>query len=340
MVLLVTVMGIVLLSRRQLLRSGLALASLGLLAGCGQLPFSVQPTPKPTRIGHLSLGDFRGPTREAWEQGLREHGWVDGQNLTIEYRYAEGRIDRFPELAAELTRLNVDAIFTGGGVEAIRALRSATGVIPIVTVSQSDLVEEGLVTSHASPGGNVTGISVSPQVSGKRLQLLKEALPRVSRAALLWYAGQRGQARAAEDAAKRLDVELLSLEVRDYNELARALETAASWPAEALLTSSGPVFSSQQTLMVEFPAARRLPTMYYTSEFVKAGGLMAYGPNSPGMFRQVAVHVDKILRGAKPGDLPIEQPARFDFAINLKAAQALGLTIPPAVLAQATETIQ
>jgi putative ABC transport system substrate-binding protein len=328
--------------RRRFLQAGLAGAGLGLLTGCGRLPFPPRSAPILPRVGNLSPGppSSTGPTIEAWRRKLLELGWVDGQNVIIEYRYAENQIDRYPTLAAELVATRPDVIFTGGGMPAIRALQHATSTIPIVFHLTADPVELGLVTSYAAPGGNLTGIALDARINAKRLELLKETLPRLVRAAMLWSPGQQSQASAADVAARALGIDLLSLEVPDRAGLERALDAAASWPAEAFMTTAGPIFTQHVPFLVESAAAKRLPAMFPGREFGPAGGLMAYGPNLPGNFRQAATQIDKILRGARPADLPIEQPSTFDFPINLRTAQALGVTIPPSILQQATEIFQ
>jgi len=333
------------LSRRQLLQGSLTLASVGLLSGCGVVPaWSQQPRRVP-RLGVLSLGSAADPSAsfDAFRQGLSELGYVEGQNLGIEYRFVEGSPDRLPELAAELVRIPVDVI-VARGTPPILAAKNATGSIPILFGAANDPVGAGFVASLASPGGNVTGSSaLTYQLGGKRLELLKEAVPGVSHVAVLAHQDDQSLAPSLSvlrDAAAKLGVELRVQVVRDPNDLDPAFEEAMSQHADALLTAPGPIILSYHPRIVELAAAHRLPAMYHLRDFVAAGGLLAYGANAVELWRRLATYVDRILKGAKPADLPVEQPTKFDFFINLKAAQALGLTIPQAVLQQATEIIQ
>ncbi len=328
---------------RQFLQGSLALAGLGLLSGCGQLPFPAQQPARLPRIGVLYLGS-PGPTPlvEAFQQGLHELGYVEGQNILIEWRYGEDRVDRFPDLAAELVRLNVDLIVVSGA--AAQAAKQATGSIPIVVAVTGDLVGTGLAASLAHPGGNVTGLTtLAPELIGKRLELVKQAVPGLSRLAVLWNPREQAMALEigeAKVAARTLGVELQTLEARDPGDLDGAFEAALGEGVEALVLVLTAFFISNRPRVVELAAKSRLPAMSGEPDFARAGGLMAYGPSLADMWRRAATYVDKILKGAKPADLPIEQPTKFDFVINLKTAQALGLTIPQEVLMQATEVIR
>src|SRR5213594_1479201 len=299
---------------------------------------------KVARIGLLSQGS---PTsgqhiREAFRQGLREVGYVDGQNIVIEYRYAEGKAERLPDLAAELLRLKVDVI-VAGGTPAPLAAKRATRTIPIVMAAAGDPVGTGLVASLAQPGGNVTGLSnFSAELTGKRLQLLKEVVPGVSRVAVLWNAANPVAAllmRETEAAARTLGVQVQSLEVRGLDDFENALPAAISGGAGALFVIDDPLVFSSRMRIADFAARNRLPATAFYKEFAKAGGLMAYGPNLTDQFRRAAIYVDKILKGAKPADLPVEQPTKFELVINLKTAKALGLTIPQSVLLRADQVI-
>ena len=281
---------------------------------------------------------------EAFRQRLREHGYVEGKNIVIEYRYAEGKPERLPDLAAELVRLKVDVIVTASG-PAILAAKKASATMPIVFASAGDPVGTGLVSSLARPGGNITGLSVmAPDLDGKRLELLKEAFPKIARVAFLWEGsgGRRGNLTLTdmEAAAKALGVKLQSLPVRGLDDFDSAFARAKRDGAQALITTSGALFNTQQRPVLAFAAKNRLPAMYPTSDFVEAGGLMSYGPNFTDSWRRAADFVDKILKGTKPADIPVEQPTKFEFIVNLKAAKEIGLTIPPNVLARADKVIR
>jgi putative ABC transport system substrate-binding protein len=317
--------------------SGLALA-LGLLVA--PLAVEAQPVRVP-RIGILRSGAPPDPFVEAFRQGLRELGYSEGQSIVIEYRWAEGRDERVPGLAADLVQLGVDVIVAGGS-QALIAKR-ATTTIPIVMPVANDPVAAGLVASLARPGGNVTGLAfLSEDLPGKWLELLKEALPGVSRVAVLWNPPtEAGQLRVSDVAARSLGVRLQALKVERGDDLGRAFAEAKRGRAEALFVLSSPFFYAHRTRLVELAARHRLPTMYHQQEFVVgSGGLMSYGPNLRDLFRRAATYVDKILKGARPADLPVEQPTKFELIVNLKTARALGLTIPPTVLARADQVIE
>ncbi|HEX9661773.1 MAG TPA: ABC transporter substrate-binding protein, partial [Candidatus Binatia bacterium] len=279
---------------------------------------------------------------EAFRRRLRELGYVEGKNIVIEYRYAEGKLERLPDLAAELVRLKVDVIVTAG--PAILAAKKASTTIPIVFAVATDPVGLGLVSSLARPGGNITGLSLMwPDLNGKRLELLKEAFPKVARVAFLWGSGGPGGNLALTDmeaAAKALGIKLLSLPVRSLDDFESAFAQAKREGAQALITNSGPLINTQQRRVLDFAAKNRLPAIYHYSEFVEAGGLMSYGPDNTDLWRRAADFVDKILKGAKPADLPVEQPTKFELIINLKAAKQIGLTIPSSVLARADRVIR
>jgi putative ABC transport system substrate-binding protein len=329
--------------RRQFLRSSLALAGLGLLAGCGVLPPQAQPPAKVPRVGFLSPANGPGSREfEGLRQGLRELGYVEGQSLVSEYRLAEGRPDRLPALAADLVGLAVDVVVTDGGA-ASTAARGATSTIPIVMgAGPPDPVQASLAASFAHPGGNVTGFVLSvPEIWGKRLQLFKETVPRLSRLAALRDPSSTGTGLTDTQAAARsLRLELHIVEIRTPDELESAFETARSEQADGFFSISGPILANARGRIVDLAAKHRLPGMFPDRDFAAAGGLMAYGPDPANNFRRAATYVDKILKVAKPADLPIEQPTRFEFVVNLKTARALGLTIPQEVLLQATEVIQ
>ena len=304
------------------------------------LPFAAvaQPPGSMHRIGVLRLAAPPASSIEAFRQGLHDLGYLAGQNLVIEYRYAEDHLERLPHLVADLIQLKVDIIVALGG-PAARAAKQATSTIPIVMVV-GDAIEQGLVTSLSRPGGNITGFSnMNPELSAKRLELLKTAVPEISRVAVLWcpdLPANPPQWRATHLAAQALGVHLHSLEVRSSAELETVVSALTSDGADAVIVFDCALFSSQVERMTKLP----LPVMYASSTFVRAGGLMSYGADTRGLSRRVAVYVDKILRGAKPGDLPVEQPSTLELIINLTTAQSLGLTIPPALLFQADEVLR
>jgi ABC-type uncharacterized transport system substrate-binding protein len=283
---------------------------------------------------------------KALEDGLRERGYVPGQNIFIEYRFADGKPERLPELAAELVRLKVDVIVTGQNPATVAA-KQATTTIPIVTTLASDPVGAGLIASLARPGGNITGFTtdVTPEVGGKRLQLLKEFAPRVSRVTVLWNPAFRGfepkpAFQALEDAARRLRVTLRKVEVREPGDFERAFGVMISERADGLYVIGDPITFTHRRLIADLAVKNRLPATSPLRESAEAGGFMSYGVDFRDLYHRAATYVDKILKGAKPGDLPVEQPTKFELVINLKTAKALGLTIPPSVLRRADEVIQ
>ena len=331
------------LSRHQFLH---ALAGISLLSGCAMPPWPGQRAAKVPRIGFLAVGSREGRAFliEGFLQGLREHGYVEGQNILIEYRFSEDRDDRLPELAAELVALKVDLIVTSG-TPASFAAKQATSTIPIVTgYLAANPVETGFVASLARPGGNFTGMTgLSSQLSGKRLELLKEVMPGLARVAVFWNPPNPTYGpilKELEAAAQTLGVELQRLEVRVPDDFEAAFEAATNQHAGALIAPGDPLTTNRFKLLADLALKHWLPMMMEQKEFVEAGGLMAYGPNVPDSYRRSATYVDKILKGAKPADLPMQQPTMFDFAVNLKTAQALGLIIPQSVLMQATGVIQ
>jgi putative ABC transport system substrate-binding protein len=314
------------------------------------LAAQAQPPAKVARIGFLLSGGLESPeTRvllDAFRQGLRERGYVEGQHIVIEYRAADSKLERFPALATELARLQVDLIVAPNTLAA-RAAQQATTTIPIVAVVMGDPVGDGLVASLARPGGNITGTTfLGPELVAKRLELLKEALPRVSRVAALWHPGAyaerttRTMGQATEAAARTLGVHLQLVEVQDPDELDRAFATMTKEHADALIVLPSPMLYTERRHLVDLAARHRLPAMYQAREIVELGGLIAYGASIPELWRRAATYVDKILKGAKPADLPVEQPTTFELAINLKTAQALGITIPSRLLFQADRVIQ
>jgi ABC-type uncharacterized transport system substrate-binding protein len=312
-----------------------------LLLACIHLA-EAQQAKKVPRIGYLTLtASPRGP--EAFLQGLRELGYIEGQNIVIEPRHAADRAERLPDLAAELVRLNVDVIVAGASQSALAA-KQATKTIPVVFHGVGDPVGQGLVASLARPGGNITGLaSLSPEVGGKRLELLKEAVPTASRVAVVWNPTNSSnslQVKEIRTAAQTLALRVQSLEVSKPDDIERAFSAIARQGADALLVFADPFLGSQRVRVVDLAAKNRLPVMYGQSEPVEAGGLMSYGPSFREFSRRAAYYVDKILKGTKPADLPVEQPTKFELVINLKAAKQIGLTIPPNVLARADKVIR
>ena len=281
---------------------------------------------------------------EAFEQGLREHGYLDGQSVVLERRYGEGRAERLAEVIADLVRMKVDVIVTGTD-QAIAVLKRQTRTIPIVMVVSTDPVGTGFVASLSRPGGNITGLTtMSPEIGGKRLELLKETVPQLSRVAVIWNPDVRGALldyKQLEEPARALRLQLQSLEVSHAADLAPAFSTLAAARSQAvILITPNPVARANQVQLVNLAQKNRLPTMYGLRDYVDTGGLMAYGVSSTSLFRRAAIYVDKILKGAKPADLPVEQPTKFELVINLKTAKALGLTIPPSVLGRADQVIE
>ena len=280
---------------------------------------------------------------EAFRQGLREFGHIEGKNIVIEWRYAEGEPARLPALATELVRLKVDVIVTSGGTMT-RAAKEATSVIPIVMAQDSDPVASGFIASLAHPGGNITGLSaLSPELSGKRLELLKEIVPKLSRVAILGISTSPGYAQSKKEtelAAGAFGVRLQYLDVLAQKDIEAAFRAAGKERADAVLVLPSTVFSSHRLQIVDLAVKSRLPAIYLMAEWVEDGGLMSYGVSFTDLFRRAATYVDKILKGAKPADLPVEQPTKFEFVVNLKTAKQIGLTIPPNVLARADKVIR
>ena len=330
------------MDRRAFIAGGIALFG-GALATHAQQPAKV------ARIGYLTSGSLGSPeTRaglDALREGLRERGYVEGRNILIEYRAADGKFDRLPGLAAELARLKVDVI-VAVATPAARAAQQATTTIPIVGVAMGDPVQDGLVASLARPGGNITGSTfLGPELVPKRMELLKEALPRVSRVAVLWHPGAFGERTTkdmmnqAEAAARTLGLQLQFLEAQGPDEFDRAFSAMTRAHTEALFVFPSTMLFSERRRIVALAEKHRLPAMFNAREFVVLGGLIAYGASITNLNLRAATFVDRILKGAKPADLPVEQPTEFELVINLKRAKALGLTIPQPLLQRANEVI-
>jgi putative ABC transport system substrate-binding protein len=325
-------------------------AFIGTVAGAllaAPLAAEAQQAAKGPRVGYLGTNLSASPhLPEAFRQGLRDLGYVEGHNLVIEYRFAEGKGERFPTLAAELVALKIDVIVATSTPAALAA-KQATKTLPIVFIAVADPVTSGLVTSLARPGGNITGSSnVASDLVGKALEQLKQAVPGVSRVAVLWQPGGQGERtdkdmlKGAEGAARALGVQLQFVEARGPADFDRAFSDMTRARADALSVLPSPMFFNERTRLVDLAAKNRLSAVYPWRDGVDAGGLMAYGPNIADLFRRAATYVDKILKGAKPGDLPVEQPTKFELVINLKTAKALGLTIPPSLLQRADQVIE
>ena len=302
---------------------------------------NAQQPPKVPRIGFLSAALVE-PFREAFRQGLREQGYVDGQNIAIEWRHSEGKVEGLPALATELVRLKVDVIVTGG-TPALLAAKDATGTIPIV-LCIGDPVREGFVASLGRPGGNITGLaSISTDLAGKRLELLKETVSGLTRAGVLWDAADQGSAaefKETEAAAQVLGVQVQSLAVRSPKDFETAFKAATGGRAQGLIVLQGALIRPHGTRIVGLAMKSRLPTMFADGRHVESGGLMSYAPNYADLFRRAAILVDKILKGAKPADLPVEQPTKFELVINLKTAKSLGLKVPQSILVRADTVIE
>ena len=304
-----------------------------------------QQAKKVPRIGFIVPGfpSTSQPNVDAFIQGLRKLGYIEGQNVAIDYRYAEGSNDRLTDLAAELVRLQVDVIVTGSTI-AVGAAKKLTGTIPIVMAGLGDPIGTGLVASLSRPGGNVTGLSsFGPELSTKRLELLKETVPRVSRVAILFNGANPSNLvslKEIEIAAPVLGVQLQPLDVRGADDFEPAFDIANRRRANALLVQRDPLNQAHQTRIVALAAKRKLPAMYPGIEYVTVGGLMSYGVSTNDLYRRAATYVDKILKGTKPADLPVEQPMKFEFIVSLKAAKQIGLTVPPNVLVRADKVIK
>jgi len=320
------------------------IAIIAALVGCGAVANAQQPEKVP-RVGYLSPSSRSTQKHlvEALQQGLRVLGWIEGQNITIEYRWAEGKYERLPDLAAELVRLRVDVIYANSGPAALAAKR-ATSSVPIVFETLGDPVSAGLVASLARPGGNLTGVSgLGPELSGKQIELLKEVAPRLTRVAVLANPSNKmatAALRETEIAARLLGVKFQVLEVSEPDKLEGAFSAITRERAGALMVLADPMFGTQRKRILGLVEKSRLPAIYVETGWVQAGGLMSYSPSLPEQFRKAAVFVDKILKGAKPADLPVEQPTKFELIINLKTAKQIGLTIPPNVLTRADKVIK
>jgi putative ABC transport system substrate-binding protein len=323
-------------------------AGTGLVLLAAPLTVEAQQAAKVARIGYLAANLAADPhAHEAFRQGLRDLGYFEGRNVVIEYRDAEGKVERLPALAAELVALNVDVIVAPASTAAAVAAKKATRTLPIVFIGTADPVASGLVSSLARPGGNLTGLSnLAPELVGKWLELLTQAVPGVSRVAALWQPDSLGERTEketltrAEVAARALGVRLQFVEARAPEDFDRAFSDMTRARAAALTVLTSAMFFGERRRLVDMTAKHRLPAVYQWRDFVNAGGLMSYGPNRPDWYRRAATYVDKILKGAKPGDLPIEQPTKFELVINLKTAKALGLTIPPSLLGRADQVIE
>ena len=329
--------------RRRFLRDSLTVVSLGLLSGCGQSSLPWQSVGKVHRIGYVRAETPPATDIEGFRQGLREQGYTEGKDLVVEYRWADGSEERLRSRVAELIRLGVDLI-VASAPEATRVAKEATATIPIVMVLVADPVAFEFVASLARPGGNVTGFAfLLPELSGKRLELLKQADPGLSRVAVLWNAANRYKPfdlKEVQATADALAVEVQTFPVGEASDFDGVFDAAVRGGAGGLITLEDPFTIAHRTRIVELARQHRLPAVYAVRPFVEAGGLMFYGPDRVDQNRRAATFVAKILKGARPADLPVERPTKFEFVINKKTADALGLTIPESVLQQATEVIQ
>jgi len=334
--------------RRLLKNSAMRNLQSAILVGAMLFALCSSARAQPEKISRIGFLGAISPTAiavrlEAFRQGLRELGYTEGKNIVIEYRWAEGKFDRIPGLAADLAQLKVAVIVTAGPTDT-RAAKAATSTIPIVMGFDNDPVGAGFVASLARPGGNITGLStLSPEISGKRLELLKEIVPKLSRVAVLGSSTEPGYAQAlreTEMAAGGLGVQLYYFDVLDPKDIETRFGELRKQRLDAVLALNSPVLNSRRPQLAELAVKSRLPVAYGMPDYVESGGLMSYGPSITDLFRRAATYVDKILKGAKPADLPVEQPTKFEFIINLKTAKQIGLTIPPEVLARASRLIR
>jgi ABC-type uncharacterized transport system substrate-binding protein len=315
-----------------------------LLGGAAAYPLAAGAQTRPPRIGWLSTGSpiSHRLSLAAFLDGLRALGYIEGGNVTIEYRWAEGNLARLPELANQLVHQQVEIILAGGSTGA-QAAKNATSIIPIIAAGTSDLVELGLVTSFARPGGNLTGfVTVAPETAGKRLQIMTEIAPQAKRAAVLWTRGASSELewKVVTQLASGLGIALEPYEARTSQDLEHALTGIAQSVAQMFLVLNDPFIFTHRKRIIETAAKSRLPAIYGFREFVDDGGLMSYGPNISDGYRRAAAYVDEVLRGAKPADLPVQAPTKYELEINLKTAKALGLEVPPTLLARADEVIE
>ena len=305
---------------------------------------AAQQPKKMYRVGYLSQRAGNEPRDEAFRQGLREIGYIEGQNVIVEWRFAKGNADRLSEAAADLVRLKVNVIFAVGGTQAILAAKNATTTIPIVFAGSTDAVALGLVADYARPGGNITGYTLGgPELYGKRLELIKETLPKISRAGLLWNPLNQSQHLALKEtqaAARTLGLQIQSFEARSTDDINGVFEAALRDRIGALSVGQVTPMTTSRNRIVELAAKRRLPAIYGDREWPEGGGLISYGPNITELQRHAATYIDKILKGANPSELPVEQPTKFELLINLKAAKEIGVTIPQKVLARADKVIK
>jgi putative ABC transport system substrate-binding protein len=332
------------LSRRRLVQ-GVGLIGLPLLAGCERLPWQGQPPAKISRMGYLTPTTpvIDAPRLASLERGLRDLGWIAGQNLTIERRLAVGQLERLPYLAAELVQLQPDVVVTTGE-PASRAMKDATSTIPIVFASHADPVGTQMVASFARPGGNITGVSqMAPELAGKRLELLKLAVPTAARVGVIWNSSMQAMAREYGETlvgGQALGIELQNLAVRTPDDLDAAYQAAVDGRMDAIVVVLDPLIATSRARLVELSTKSGLPTISGDATYAAAGGLMSYGPSLARQAERAAYYVDRILKGTKPADLPVEQPMTFDFVVNLKTARELGLTFPNEIMLQVTDVVQ
>jgi putative tryptophan/tyrosine transport system substrate-binding protein len=328
-------------ARRRLLQSSLVLGAVALLSGCAGFRLPGQQPAKIPRIGYLGVDSADNPTAQAFQAGLHELGYIDGQTLTMEWRFADGQEERLPDLMAELLSLPLDLLLTAGPVST-RVARDATRTLPIVMCYPGDPIGLGIVASPDHPGGNITGLaSLTTELNAKRLELLAEARPGLSQVALFWESGVLPSARGPlQSAARALNLQTFTRDIQQPQEMPAALEAAVAAGVQAVLLTDATLFTQQRSQIAALALGHRLPLSASNRAFVEVGALMSYSARVPDMYRRAASTVDKILKGARPADIPVERPPTFDFVINSTTAQTLSLMIPPSVLQQATEIIQ